>query len=597
MSFLRRIMLGCIATTISLGATPPASAAVWIFSPNGNWAASIDNEGGDAGRVLETQRLHISFPFGSDLRESGHYVRLGSSLTFGAATTMRMDDESFHLVSFTFDDFSYTAVLAANDFPGVLAVVHGEMTDGLDAEWIHEGGIHVSVSFVDLDAPLINPAPTRVKPFVYVDCDAAGYVEENQAFWLTNHFEQTHSNYWKCWFQANAPTSYAAQSTWSLKDLLDQGITELTPSPSASGGNVNTAVSFAEANLHAGGMHTISYAIGNQFLGLPSTFGQPPATGTSSISSPDGRWSASIRTGAGSTGIGSAGEISSVHDFDQPLATALFCNETRYYLAQDVGGVLGNQSLRDSFQRLAFYTSSDSPNSFTAVLSSQEGSGLLAVINGMMVDGMNGGIVVCAEFIDIKNQNLTIKPLVYADLNVDNNVSNTGQFQINRFKQFGPNNGTQRWFTSPEFEDYMSMEKSITLQWLENGHAYLNNTAVAGPINIAAAFGMHTLQLVGDEPYVCGFAIGNPVIQIPEWFCDPSVPPPAPVCPADIAPVGAPDGMVNVQDLLAVIGAWGPCGDPNNCAADIAPSGPPMGDGIANVQDLLAVIGAWGACP
>jgi len=65
------------------------------------------------------------------------------------------------------------------------------------------------------------------------------------------------------------------------------------------------------------------------------------------------------------------------------------------------------------------------------------------------------------------------------------------------------------------------------------------------------------------------------------------------LCEGDIAPKGG-DGTVNVQDLLFVIGAWGPCGDP--CPADIAPAGSPPGDGLVNVQDLLAVIGAWGGC-
>jgi hypothetical protein len=54
------------------------------------------------------------------------------------------------------------------------------------------------------------------------------------------------------------------------------------------------------------------------------------------------------------------------------------------------------------------------------------------------------------------------------------------------------------------------------------------------------------------------------------------------------------DNSVNVTDLLAVIGAWGACVDPNNCPADVAPAG---GDDQVNVTDLLAVIGAWGACP
>lgn len=64
--------------------------------------------------------------------------------------------------------------------------------------------------------------------------------------------------------------------------------------------------------------------------------------------------------------------------------------------------------------------------------------------------------------------------------------------------------------------------------------------------------------------------------------------PPSP-CPADINGTGA----VNVDDLLAVINAWGPC-PPGSCPADIAPSG---GNGVVNVDDLLAVINGWGPCP
>lgn len=50
-------------------------------------------------------------------------------------------------------------------------------------------------------------------------------------------------------------------------------------------------------------------------------------------------------------------------------------------------------------------------------------------------------------------------------------------------------------------------------------------------------------------------------------------------------------GTVDVSDLLAVISAWGPCPDPNDCPADID------GDDVVGVIDLLAVINAWGPCP
>jgi hypothetical protein len=46
------------------------------------------------------------------------------------------------------------------------------------------------------------------------------------------------------------------------------------------------------------------------------------------------------------------------------------------------------------------------------------------------------------------------------------------------------------------------------------------------------------------------------------------------------------DGLVNVNDLLAVISAWGPC---PCCAADVTY------DGLVNVNDLLLVISTWGS--
>lgn len=54
------------------------------------------------------------------------------------------------------------------------------------------------------------------------------------------------------------------------------------------------------------------------------------------------------------------------------------------------------------------------------------------------------------------------------------------------------------------------------------------------------------------------------------------------------------DGLVNVDDLLAVIASWGPCpAGPDECPADIAPAST-NGDGMVNVDDLLAVLANWG---
>ena len=49
------------------------------------------------------------------------------------------------------------------------------------------------------------------------------------------------------------------------------------------------------------------------------------------------------------------------------------------------------------------------------------------------------------------------------------------------------------------------------------------------------------------------------------------------------------NGVVNVNDLLAVMSAWGPCQPlPASCPADL------VHDGVINVNDLLLVIGHGG---
>jgi hypothetical protein len=58
-------------------------------------------------------------------------------------------------------------------------------------------------------------------------------------------------------------------------------------------------------------------------------------------------------------------------------------------------------------------------------------------------------------------------------------------------------------------------------------------------------------------------------------------------CTADIAPSPGGDGVVNVQDLLALFAAWAQCCVP----ADV------NNDGCVDVTDLLAMFSQWGPCP
>lgn len=50
------------------------------------------------------------------------------------------------------------------------------------------------------------------------------------------------------------------------------------------------------------------------------------------------------------------------------------------------------------------------------------------------------------------------------------------------------------------------------------------------------------------------------------------------------------DGVVDVSDLLALLGAWGSCPRSGDCLADL------NDDGVVDVSDLLMLLGAWGEC-
>jgi len=119
----------------------------------------------------------------------------------------------------------------------------------------------------------------------------------------------------------------------------------------------------------------------------------------------------------------------------------------------------------------------------------------------------------------------------------------------------------------------------------------LNIVAAVAPIELVLAQQIHVDQPIESlGPFFNGqwldYFITNEKLEL--LFA--SVPAPCEdACLADIAPPEG-NGTVDVDDLLAVLSMWGPCG---GCSSDIAPIG---GNGFVNVDDLLAVINGWGPC-
>jgi len=74
-----------------------------------------------------------------------------------------------------------------------------------------------------------------------------------------------------------------------------------------------------------------------------------------------------------------------------------------------------------------------------------------------------------------------------------------------------------------------------------------------------------------------------------------ALPDPCPPCPWDCAPAPNGNGIVNIDDLLAVINAFGGPGGPCDNAPENGNG--TFGNGIVNIDDLLGVINNFGPCP
>jgi len=135
------------------------------------------------------------------------------------------------------------------------------------------------------------------------------------------------------------------------------------------------------------------------------------------------------------------------------------------------------------------------------------------------------------------------------------------------------------------------MNSSRNAFTLTGGNADLvaDSAAERDQYRLGNGWGVTTDIEVGPDGWLYVVDLANGTVRriMRNWDC--------PTCPGDVAPGSCGNGTVNVEDLLAVIGAWGPCSTTGGPCPDIAPL--PIPDFSINVQDLLEVIGGWGPCP
>ena len=119
----------------------------------------------------------------------------------------------------------------------------------------------------------------------------------------------------------------------------------------------------------------------------------------------------------------------------------------------------------------------------------------------------------------------------------------------------------------------------------EGFHGALNNTDLTGQLWEFATDGSG-YNLVDTWPNGDG---GLPIMESGDLTALPSGACPPSLCPWDISgPDGVPDGVVGVDDLLALLAGWGTDGN-GACIAD------PQDE--VEVNDLLGLLANWGDCP
>lgn len=120
------------------------------------------------------------------------------------------------------------------------------------------------------------------------------------------------------------------------------------------------------------------------------------------------------------------------------------------------------------------------------------------------------------------------------------------------------------------------------------------NTFIGQPPSSADAdLALLTFEALTDcGPDVISFRPHVPPTRLSDEFGQPIVPlvlndlVPTVTCAADVVQ----DDVVDINDLLLVIGSWGPC--PTSCCrADVVTTL------TIDIDDLLLVIGSWGPCP
>jgi hypothetical protein len=563
------------ASLLAAASTSLVAADVTVSSPDGRWVATIEDIGGGAGQVTSMKDMSLRANEQSFVANTVHFVRVGTNLSYPISETQRMEN-LFTCVRFFAEGDNFTAVLAANNLSGTVAMVNGEMVSG------PQGGLRVAISFMDAAPAATQLLQTTLKPFVYANMNVDGGMSSNIGNWVggapNGHFWQKRNgsvSNSERWFVGAGVDGVQAMSDSFMLSYLDDGATSLSNQVLTGPADLNCAMSWPAATIDQQS-YTVEYGLGNVNLFVSPDFGTVPVDNLF-IRSGDTRWLSQVAYSSGVTA-----SLKGLVDQINPAGFPHVAFEQSPYAFVGTASTPNASYLPNTVTLLQHWIPGSSRRS-TQIHIHPSHPGLVYLFDAMMLDGEAGGAAVSMTWVDTAGQHPFVTPVLYADMDVDNVLQNVGGFENDHFWMTAPSTGSGnvRWIRPTFYDSYMMGSLgAVTSLFLNN--TSLPNTTTDAIADLEWAVRYPGMQLQTNVPFVYGYVIGNPNVTMPATFCQPTFDFP---CPADLTG----DGVVDAADLSILLGNWGPW-QPTSPDTDF------NDDSMTDAADLSILLGGWGSC-
>jgi hypothetical protein len=251
-----------------------------------------------------------------------------------------------------------------------------------------------------------------------------------------------------------------------------------------------------------------------------------PCLADVTLTSPDGRWVATIEDAGGA-----AGQCNGMKDMSLAPAYQSFVANTRHYIRMGSPILFSEYTTERVENRFSLVRFVADSSTYTAVLVSNDFSGTVLMINGEMVSGAQGGLRVALTFMDVSPNasallQTGVQTFVYANMNVDGEMTGNvggwiGGSPNGHFwqKRNGSPAGSERWFVGAGVQAIQAMSDSLMQQYLDNGATGLSNQVFTGPgdVNTAIEFAPKNIN---DAAQTVRYGLGNVNLFVAPTFGD-----------------------------------------------------------------------------